>query len=526
MFEDDWLDNQQSAIQQLANGLFEATQQSDMTPFVSQEEKRLCLLRLYEGSDCYFLHKRLQASLLYGALSPPKGSAADASRLRNDIGLRQKFIAVWIESYDLETLRAATEVVVGREAPFGPNNANASTGGLQCTSMARMRKREMEDFIDSCLLRNEDMVEPQQQPPALCWRRTVLRSLMIIFLMDKAKEMKLISGNLFLTLSRFKSSRSVLTHLSNMLLPSIGDVFRPLSHLDYHVVHHQFPLSEYQYIIENLATDLRDGVRLTRLTELLLYPPELLTQMEDNITVAMPTGEVLTSTVEKGQTWVLSQHLKFPCTARAQKIYNVQIALSALRGMRGVGYIAEDLRAEDIVNGHRERTVALLWALVGKWGLDTLVDFEALRKEVSRLRKLDRATIDGAYDVDEDDEHALERLKKQTHWLKAWARIIAQRHGLRVLNLTTSFADGKVFDKIVDEYHLYLLEDRKPWHNARSDMSSPLETKLKGIGCSSSFGKHECNAYAPYHFTDFLQHQSSGIVEEAASLTVTSPLLR
>ncbi len=50
--------------------------------------------------------------------------------------------------------------------------------------------------------------------------------------------------------------------------------------------------------------------------------------------------------------------------------------------------------------------------------------------------------------VDEDDVDNLEGLEKQTHWLRQWAKAIANRHGLKVLNLTTSFADGMVFSKM------------------------------------------------------------------------------
>lgn len=42
--------------------------------------------------------------------------------------------------------------------------------------------------------------------------------------------------------------------------------------------------------------------------------------------------------------------------------------------------------------------------------------------------------------------------EKQASQLKAWARSIARLHSLELLNFTTSFVDGEVFPKIVDEY--------------------------------------------------------------------------
>ena len=489
MFEDAWLGDQESAIQQLINGLFEAARKENPTEHSGQVSYRKALLQIYQSPHCSILYKRLQASLLYGTLSPPEGSIAGSSRLKNDIGLRQKLLALWTGTYELDILSAATEVVIGREIPM---LSGSPTQGHPPVSTMKGLKRELEGFIVSCLVHNEDAGEPEQQSSAFCWRRAVLRSLMLVLLLDMAAETKVVKGNLFRTSSKLKSSRDVLTELSALLLPFIGDVHRSLSHLNYHLLHTQFPLSEYDYKISNLATDLRDGVRLAHLVELLLYPPETLSRLNENLTVAMPTGEVLTSIIDEGQSWVLSQHLKYPCIARAQKVYNLQIALSALRGIRGVYQIAEGLSADDITDGHREKTVRLLWGLVGKWGLNSLVDFEELTKEIRRLgrsRDLNQVMINDDSDVDDEDERSLEGFERQTFLLKKWAGIVACRHGLQVHNLTTSFADGKVFGKILDEYQPYITQDKASEHSNVTGQSSRLDAKLKGIGCSASFGK-------------------------------------
>ena len=489
MFEDAWLGDQESAIQQLINGLFDVARKDNSTGISGQASYRETLLHIYQSPNCSILYKRLQASLLYGALSPPEGSIAGSSRLKNDIGLRQKLLALWTGTYELGILRAATEVVIGREISMLPESPSQ---GHPPVSTIKGRRRELEGFIVSCLIQNDDVGEPEQQSSACCWRRAVLRSLMLVLLLDMAAEAKVVKGNLFRASSKLKSSLGVLTELSASLLPFIGDVHRSLSHLNYHLLHTQFPLSEYDYNISNLATDLRDGIRLTHLVELLLYPPETLSRLNENLTVAMPTGEVLTSIIDERQSWVLSQHLKYPCITRAQKVYNLQIALSALRGIRGIGQIAEGLSADDIIDGHREKTVRLLWGLVGKWGLDSLVDFEELTKEIRRLgrsRELHQARINDDSDIDEEDERSHEGFDKQMFLLKKWAGIIACRHNLQVHNLTTSFADGKVFGKIVDEYQPYITQDKPPEDSNVTGKSSRLDAKLKSIGCSASFGK-------------------------------------
>lgn len=47
-----------------------------------------------------------------------------------------------------------------------------------------------------------------------------------------------------------------------------GDIIRHLLFMGYSVLHSQAPLDEYDFTVNNLAVDLRDGVRLCRLVDL------------------------------------------------------------------------------------------------------------------------------------------------------------------------------------------------------------------------------------------------------------------
>ena len=145
-----------------------------------------------------------------------------------------------------------------------------------------------------------------------------------------------------------------------MIHPSVGDVYRLLKPWSYRIHHTHYPLSESSFNVENQATNLRDKVTLTRLVEIFLY---LRTTLEEDTLVAISADKVLTSMLEEGRRFVLSQHLKYPCAARAQKLYNVDIALSTLGAVCRVGQIAEDLTAENLVDGQREKTLTLLWTL-------------------------------------------------------------------------------------------------------------------------------------------------------------------
>ena len=501
MFEEAWLSDKEAAITQLINGIFQAANARELCRQSDTKAVRRDLLQLYQKPSISLLYNKLQASLLCGALSIPSHRVHDGSRLSTDVGLRRKLLSLWTKTYHLSSLRAAAEVVIGRKAR---TSMNASAAMLHAEGQSRQEtRRDLEAFLDSCLIRNEDSEQWRRLPMSLSvldqdrsasdhefgspnWslRRTILRSLMMILLLDNAKELGMISNNLFCTSSSLKSSASVLRELFSLLLPSAGDFSRPLMHLGYKVHHIQFPLSEYEYEIRNLATDLRDGVRLTRLIELLLYPSIALARQAEGFAIAMPTGEILIS--ESGGSWVLSQHLKFPCVGRTQRLYNARIALSALQSVKGVNRMIEEVKAEDIVDGYREKTIAVLWGLVGKWGLESLIDVAELRKEIRRLGKQWKENSELEIQNSDEDNVGTDAeqglLTAHTHLLQAWASAIGQRHGVVVYNLTTAFSDGRVFEKIVDEY--------SHWHPQQRVSSAPrsLGRKLKALGCSDYFG--------------------------------------
>lgn len=521
MYEDNWLAHQEVAITQLVNSLFNSANGNQ--DLQDGDTLRHGILGVYQDPSFSLLYKRLQASLLYGALAIPKDLIARGDRLKDDLGLRRSFLKLWFDTYDLSALKAAAETVVGRKMVVPESISGGSSGSLTSSPAQRNEKalkRTLEAFLETFLLRNEDSdhnVNGSKNDgtgtPGWAYRRTVLRSLLMVALLDKARLCPELSLPccLFVPSSPHKSSDAVLQALGHLLLPSIGDITRPLNHLNYSVQYKQNPLQEYEYRINNLAVDLRNGVLITRLVELLLYPSAsfLLEHQRDRgetATLAMPTGEVL-SLLQGEHDWPLSQHLKFPCTSRVTKLFNVQIALSALSGVRGVGVIAQDIRAEDIVDGYREKTIALLWGLVGKWGLGGLLDWDDVRKEIRRLKlKIEccsQHTSEREHDCHDEDgeeeEDFEEEYQRHEFLLQRWVSCLAQLRGMRVDNLTTSFADGRIFESIVDEYEWYILgqganspvsakvTDTATTAQQSVRMKANLAARLKALGCSAQF---------------------------------------
>ncbi|GLA60238.1 hypothetical protein AtubIFM54640_000685 [Aspergillus tubingensis] len=447
LYEENWLLHQEVAITQLVNEMFQCTYEE---PEIDNHAMlRHELLTLYQGASFAHLHKRLQASLLYGALSIPKDVLTRSSRLYNDLGLKRKFLDIWIKTYDFRALRAAVEAIIGRKLP-----TSKLVHGGDASDNDKAMKRKLEGFLEAFLLRNQD-IDPQEKitvgenggVAGQAYRRTVLRSIMMVVLLDKARMCHgtAVPRRLFLSSSPVKSSGAVLQALGRFLLPSCGDILKALSHLE----------------VDNLAVDLRDGVKLTRIVELLFYP-------------STSSGEVSNGSLP------LSSHLKFPCRSRTVKLFNIQIALDALASAQETRKFAKDIRAEDIVDGHREKTIALLWKLVSTWGLAGIVDWGDVKKEIERLRQKvafqageDGMPLNGN---DESDEPTL--------LLKQWASTLAHLKGVPVDNLSTSFSDGKVYESIVDEYDGYLVE-----HAEDHSRTASLESRLRALGCSAEFAK-------------------------------------
>lgn len=470
MYDDNWLSHQEVILTQLINGLFGNTDSCNPDePAILRHE----FLLLYQGAYFTNLYKRLQASLMYGALSIPQNIVLKNSRLRQDLGMKRRFIDIWLQTYEPNALRAALETVTGRVIPattISSSNFNISTDGVS-SQKERASTRRLEKFLDAFLVQNQDMDRnssefstDDRETLAAAYRRTVHRSIMLVILLDKARECSETSFSrcLFLSSSPYKSSLAVLQALTRFLLPSCGDVGKAVAQIDCQLTYEQRPLGEYGYKISNLAVDLRDGVRLTRVVELLLYPP---TSSDDC-------------------QWPLSRQLKFPCLGRAVKVFNVKTALDALASTDEGRQLVSNIRAAEIVDGHREKTIALLWGLVSNWGLSGLVDMSDLNEEISQLRK--RAILPNEPGSPEATlEHA--GTDEPTVLLKQWASLVTQLRGLDPENLNANLADGTVYECILDEYERYILTSSQD--SASTERKTTLEDRLRMLGCSTQFSE-------------------------------------
>lgn len=112
-----------------------------------------------------------------------------------------------------------------------------------------------------------------------------------------------------------------------------GDIIRRLRSIGYNLNHKQTHLDEVNYAVKNL-NDLRDGIRITRVVEILF----------------------------KGSS--LSSKLRLPAISKLQKVYNVNLALNRISKHISV---EGNISAQDIVNGHREKILSLFWQIIYKF---------------------------------------------------------------------------------------------------------------------------------------------------------------
>ncbi|XP_014473333.1 PREDICTED: protein abnormal spindle [Dinoponera quadriceps] len=160
--------------------------------------------------------------------------------------------------------------------------------------------------------------------------------LLLVYFLDYAKQHKLIGHDpcLFRKQAAWKTSREILLRFSRDILAGVGDVTKVLRSYDYVLAHRQTYIDEYEYEVTDIRQDLRDGVRLCRLVELI-------------------TGA-------DG----LTRQCRAPAISRLQKVHNVEVALDALH--RADGVLADDVEPKDIAYGDRTKTLSLLWQIVHK----------------------------------------------------------------------------------------------------------------------------------------------------------------
>lgn len=137
--------------------------------------------------------------------------------------------------------------------------------------------------------------------------------------------------------------------------------------------------------------------------------------------------------------------LRYPAETTDRKIHNVAASLSALMSLG----CNPRIMPKDIVDGHRERTLTLLWNMMMFFQIGSTVDIDRVRAEVTKLRLRDPKS--------KNDKRRLsgEQLYQNSERLSAmlnWAHEVCQGYGVSIHNFTSSFSDGTAFLLLIHHY--------------------------------------------------------------------------
>ncbi|NXO52732.1 ASPM protein, partial [Aramus guarauna] len=350
--------------------------------------------------------------------------------LWKDVGERQKVLN-WLLSYNPLWLRIGLETVYGELIAL---ESNSDVMGLAL-------------FILNRLLWNPDIAAEYRHPTVPHLYRegheetlskfTLKKLLLLVCFLDCAKRSRMIEHDpcLFCKDAEFKASKDLLLAFSRDFLSGEGDLSRHLGFLGLPVSHVQTPLDEFDFAVTNLAVDLQCGIRLVRTMELLT------------------------------KNWNLSKQLRVPAISRLQKIHNVDIVLNVLkeRGIHLKDESGASIDSRDIVDRHRERTLALLWKIVFAFQVDVFLNVEQLKEEIEFLKNAHkRKTQWGALKtfprgcrVQEDNSsNSLPQCySENVKLLMSWVNAVCEFYNIKVENFTVCFSDGRVLCHLIHHYH-------------------------------------------------------------------------
>lgn len=269
-------------------------------------------------------------------------------------------------------------------------------------------------------------------------RGVVLSRLVVLFcFLDRAKEANLLekATRLFTNKAPAKSTRDVLLAFCRDFLKSEGDFVRHLARIGVSVTYRQEPVDELDFHVSNLATDLRDGALLGRLLEILTERPHK----------------------------SLLRKLRLPAKSRLQKLHNVSLIMKKFRSM---GAMIES-EPHHIVDGHRQRVLQLMWAVVSRFCLDDLVDKNALKEEVARIEQV--PAFEKPLSETEDEVSNL-----LLRWTQAVCKKLQRHHPT---NFSQDFADGRTLCFLIHFYHPTLLREAEVGFSRKDGSITSIETE-------------------------------------------------
>eukprot|EP00268_Persea_americana_P062936 TRINITY_DN8109_c0_g3_i5.p1 TRINITY_DN8109_c0_g3~~TRINITY_DN8109_c0_g3_i5.p1 ORF type:complete len:1431 (+),score=223.82 TRINITY_DN8109_c0_g3_i5:77-4294(+) len=332
-----------------------------------------------------------------------------------DVGLKEKSTRV-LMCYNLTWLRIGMHIVFGGDSLLPSEDGNSDKDGLFLNMIIEKQFFSHSDLAKS--FSYNKLVEGLYRPGYFEALGSVIlkRFLLLVLILDRAKCQSTLplkygidgkdggSPLLFNCKSHIKSSRQVIHEFLSKVMHGEGDLLAHLVIIGYKVLHQQTPLSEYDFSVTNLFEDLQDGVRICRAVQLLQCDSSILSK------IAVPSD------------------------SRKKNLLNCGIAMQFLK-QAGLPLLDEDgvsIGVEDVVNGDKELTLALLWNIFVNLQVPLLINKVLLAEEISKVK----ASI---------------TTSSHMEMLLEWIQAICKAFAVNVDSFA-SLVDGKALRYLVDYY--------------------------------------------------------------------------
>ncbi|KAK7878782.1 hypothetical protein WMY93_030892 [Mugilogobius chulae] len=195
------------------------------------------------------------------------------------------------------------------------------------------------------------------------------------------------------------------------------------------------------------------------------------------------------------QDWSLSLKLRLPAISRLQKVHNVDLALQVLK-KKGVDLKDEHgsaIDSRDIVDGHREKTLALLWKIMFAFHVEVILNEEQLKEEICFLRKALKTkrrlaylrTDRGLQPSPIKNLNQMEHCSDKIRLLMDWVRAVCDFYTVKVENFTVSFSDGRVLCFLIHHYHPSLVPEPSISQSTTQTVESSPRGRLQ-LDCSDA----------------------------------------
>ena len=454
---------------------FDATVLSEFKLKQEESKVRLKAFQIYNSAWMRESLRMVDGEITKGTLC-----LRDDNDVLLDIGL-QDVLFEMLFSYNIMWLRLGFEVVYGEVFAIPPNFRAKG-------SEEQKWKKYLKLFMTERLL-SDPFIEAEKNKCIYAsftnerrfrddTRRHLLKKLFaLILFLDHGRQLQLLpSTMLFNRESSIKSSKDFLIKLCKEFMKGQGDILKQISNYNYTVTFEQEYIHEFEFRVTNLAVDLRDGVRLVRLIELL-------------------SGR-----------FDLTKKLRVPANSRLQKKFNVELALKRVQDCG----LDCDVSSKDIVDGNRDRTLMLLWSILFHFDLRMLIESSQVFSETSSIQRNShwRRSIYRQEDANAFAVSVATRNESGTitfpsglstpgsdkveyspcmqltaadleFVLMDWCATIARQYDVFVENLTTSLADGRALCLLMHYYHPNILPI-KMIRKTTACLSKPVEPSTQG----------------------------------------------